>query len=66
MQLFLHIANGIRIVNGTAEWPCRKTPPNQAELQKIADAVEDVALKSAILKFGDNMELDIKAQALKY
>lgn len=46
--------------------PGRKTPPTQAELQKIADAVEDVALKSAILKFGDNAMLDVKGNLLHY
>ena len=46
--------------------PGRKTPPTQEELQKIARAIEDVALKETVMKLGDNLEIYEKAQALKY
>lgn len=46
--------------------PGRKAPPTQAELRKIADAIEDVALKDAIIKFGENAALHVKGQLLRY
>ena len=46
--------------------PNRKTPPTQDELHKIAEAIQDVALKDTIIKFGDNASLHIKGQLLEY
>ena len=46
--------------------PNRKTPPTQGELHKIAEAIQDVALKDTIIKFGDNASLHIKGQLLEY
>jgi hypothetical protein len=64
-EIFLPMA-----IHWVIEWiqgkVTRKPADPAGDLQKVIEAIQDLALKEGVLKLGDNMELYTKAQALKY
>lgn len=57
------------LIDYLAKWISGKLPgkqPTPQDLQPIVDALRDIALKDATIKFGDNAALHLQARLLEY